>query len=171
MSKYFTILALAVISLGPIAGLSKSMPVSMAGVGPHGYDFMIGTWSCRNTVPTHLSGPATSRFAVSRSAYNALFVRSSGAGYDTALYVVYSSRTKTWRIAQAYADGSYEVESTRQTGAKTIWAGTLFDAPSGQTRPIRDIYTFTNPTTQLDVTQVQIGGTWRTQNNSACTKS
>ena len=171
MSKYFTVLALAVVSLGPIAGLSKSMPLSMAGVGPHGYDFMIGTWSCKNAVPTHLSGPAISKFTVSRSVYNALFVRASGASYDTSLYVVYSSRTKTWWSPQAYADGSYQVESTRQTGAKTVWIGTLFDASSGQTRPIRDIYTFTNPTTQLDVTQVQIGGTWRTENNSTCTKS
>jgi hypothetical protein len=170
MSKLLGALALLAISLAPSAALSRSMPLSMIGVGPRGYDFMIGTWSCRNSVPTRLSGPATARFTVSRSANGALYVRSTAANFDTALYVIYSSRTKTWWSPEAYADGSNEIESTRQTGAKTIWVGTLFDPSSGQTRPIRDIYTFTNPTTQIDVTQVQMSGTWKTENNSTCTK-
>jgi hypothetical protein len=171
MSKLFGVLALAVISLAPGAALSKSMPLSAIGVGPHGYDFMVGSWTCSNSVPTHLSGPSTSRFTVSRSANGALFVRSTAANFDTASYVNYSSKTNRWWSPTSYADGSYNIESTRQTGVKTVWSGTLFDAASGQTRRIRDTYTFTNPTTQIDVTQVQIDGTWRTENNSTCTKS
>jgi hypothetical protein len=171
MSKSFTVLALTVLSLAPCAVLSQPMSLSMVGVGSHGYDFMIGSWSCTNSVPSRVGGPSTSRFTISRSANGALFVRSTAANYDTASYVVYSSKTKTWWSPTAYADGSYNMESTRQTGAKTVWTGTLFDAASGRANPIRDTFTFPNPTTQTDITQVQIGGTWRTEANSTCTKS
>jgi hypothetical protein len=171
MSKLLPVLTLAVGSLTPCVALSKPMPLSMVGVGPHGYDFMIGSWSCTNSVPSRLGGPSTSAFTISRSAGGALFVRSTAAGYDTASYVVYSSKTKTWWSPTAYADGSYNLESTRQTGAKTVWTGTLFDASSGKTNPIRDTFTFPNPTTQTDQTQVQMGGTWKTEANTTCTKS
>lgn len=172
MKKFFIILAFAAISLAPSAALSSPMALSMVGVGSRGYDFMIGGWSCRNTVPTRLSGPTSSRFTVSRSAASgSLFIRSMAANYDVTSYVTYSTSTRTWWSPTAYSDGSYNIESTRQTGARVVWTGTLFDASSGQLHPIRDTFTFSNPTTQTDVTQVQIGGAWRTQNNSTCTKS
>jgi hypothetical protein len=171
MSKLFTALSLAAFSLSPCVARSQEMSLSMVGVGPHGYDFMIGSWSCTNTIPSHLGGPTTSKFTISRSANGALFVRSTAMNYDTASYVVYSPKTKTWWSPTAYGDGSYNTESTKQTGAKTVWSGTLYDAASGETNPIRDTFTFTNPTTQLDLTQVQVGGTWKTEANTTCTKS
>jgi hypothetical protein len=171
MSKFFGVLALAVLSLAPSAVLPATMPLSMVGVGPHGYDFMIGSWSCTNSVPSPLGGPSTSSFTISRSVNGALFVRSSAVNYDTSSYVVYSAKTKTWWSPTAYADGSYNVESTRQTGVKTVWSGTLFDASSGRMNPIRDTFTFPNATTQTDITQVQLGGTWKTEANTTCKKS
>ena len=171
MSKFVRVLALGAFALAPCAALSAPMPVSMVGVGPHGYDFMIGSWSCTNTVPSRLGGPSNSSFTISRSVNGALFVHSTAANYDTSSYVVYSPKTKTWWSPTAYADGSYNLESTRQTGAKTIWTGTLFDAASGTTNPIRDTFTFPNSTTQTDVTQVHAGGIWKTVANTTCTKS
>ena len=171
MSRYLGALALAALALAPSVVSSKQMPLSMIGVGPRGYDFMIGSWTCRNTVPTHLSGPPTARFTISRSVKGAYYVHGWAMNYDTSSYFLYSSKTRMWFGPTAYADGSYNYESTRQTGAKTVWTGTLFDATSGQTSPIRDTYTMPNLTTQIDVTQIQSGGTWRTVNNSTCTKS
>ena len=171
MSKFFTVLALTVLGLAPGIALSQPMSVSMVGVGAHGYDFMIGSWSCTNSAPSRLGGPSTSSFTISRSVNGALLVHSTAANYDTSSYVVYSAKTKTWWSPTAYADGSYNFESTKQTGAKSVWTGTLFDAASGTTNPIRDTFTFPNPTTQTDVTQVQVGGTWKTEANSTCTKS
>jgi hypothetical protein len=171
MNKCFSLLALTVLSLAPGVASSHPMSLSMVGVGPHGYDFMIGSWSCTNSVPSRLGGPSTSGFTIGRSVNGALFVRSTAASYDTASYVVYSSKTKTWWSPTSYADGSYNIESTQQTGAKTVWTGTLYDAASGQTNPIRDTFAFPNATTQTDLTQVKIGGTWRTEANTTCTKS
>jgi hypothetical protein len=171
MSTFFRVLALAVVGLAPCGALSAPMPLSMVGVGAHGYDFMIGSWTCTNSVPSRMGGPSTSSFTISRSVNGALFIRSTAAGYDTSSYVVYSPKTMTWLSPTSYADGSYNFESTKQTGAKTVWTGTLFDAASGQTNPIRDTFTFTNPTTQGDITQIQVGGVWKTEANSTCTKS
>ncbi len=170
MSKLLSLFGLAMVALSPTVAVSATMPVSQVGAGPHGYDFMIGTWSCTNAVPSRIGGPATARFTISRSANGTLFVRSSAANYDAASYVVYSPATKTWWSPTAYGDGSYNIESTRQTGAKTVWTGTLFDPASGKSSPIRDTYTFPNATTQTDITQVQAGGTWKTEANSTCTK-
>jgi len=171
MSKFFSVLALAAFGLAPAPALAQTTSLSSVGVGPHGYDFMIGTWSCKNAMPSRLGGPATSSFTISRSVNGALFIHSTAANYDTASYAVYSSKTKTWWSPTAYADGSYNIESSRQTGPKTVWTGTLFDASSGKTNPIRDTFAFPNATTQTDLTQVQIGGTWKTESDSTCTKT
>ncbi|MBV8066687.1 MAG: hypothetical protein JO113_01835 [Candidatus Eremiobacteraeota bacterium] len=171
MSKFFTVLALTVLGLAPGIALSQPMSVSMVGVGAHGYDFMIGSWSCTNSVPSRLGGPSTSSFTISRSANGALFVHSTAENYDTASYVVYAPKTKTWWSPTSYADGSYNFESTRQTGAKTVWTGTLFDASSGKTTSIRDTFEFPNATTQTDLTQVETAGTWKTVANSTCKKT
>jgi hypothetical protein len=171
MRKILIVLGLAALSVAPSIALPQPISLSMVGVGPHGYDFMVGSWSCTNSVPSRLGGPSTSTFTVSRSANGALFVRSIATSYDTASYVVYTAKTKTWWSPTAYADGSYNVESTRQTGARTVWTGTLFDAASGKTTPIRDTFAFPNATTQTDLTQVQVGGTWTTEANSTCKKS
>jgi hypothetical protein len=171
MHKFLTPLALTVLTLAPCAAPAQTMSLSMVGVGPHGYDFMIGSWSCTNSVPSHMGGPSTSSFTISRSANGALFIRTTAANYETASYAVYSAKTKTWWSPTAYADGSYNIESTRQTGAKSVWTGTFFDAASGKTTPIRDTFAFPNTTTQTDLTQVEIGGTWKTEADSTCTKS
>lgn len=170
VNKFLGTLAVIVL-LASGAALSKSMPLSMIGVGPHGYDFAFGTWSCRNTVPTRVSGPTTGTSTNSRTAGGALFARVISGSYDVSFYTVYSPKTKTWLSPGAYSDGSYEFESARQTGAKVVWSGTFYDAASGQTHPVRDIYTYPNLMTSIDVTQVQTGGTWRTVGNTTCKKS
>jgi hypothetical protein len=168
MQKFFTLVILAALSLAPGAALAQT--VGMAGAGPHGYDFMVGTWSCSNSKPSAMGGPSLSRFTVSPSASGTLFVRSTGTGYDTAGYVAYNARTQTWWGPTVFANGSYSNESTQQTGRKSVWSGSIFDAATGNTVPIRDTYTFSNLTTLKDLTQTQIRGVWKTQANSVCTK-
>lgn len=155
-----------------IAPAQSPMSASSYGVGPHGWDYYIGTWTCTNTMaPSAQSGPAT--VAVKISASNAgapLFFRATGPGYDQSGYVSYVSKTKTWSNPASYSDGSYSLESTTQTGKKTTWSGTYFNAASGTTAHLRDTYTL-NPGRYTDLTEMNTGSGWKTTASSTCTKA
>ncbi len=85
MSKFIIALALVVFGLMPCAARAQ-MSLSMIGTGPRGYDFMIGSWSCKNSVPSRLGGPLTSNLTISRANNGSLFIRSRAANYDSASY-------------------------------------------------------------------------------------
>jgi hypothetical protein len=150
------------------AGVGQSVAATM-GVGPHGWDFLIGTWACKNSMPSAMGGPATTSVVIGRSINGALSVRVTGTGFDAVGYVVYAPKTKTWWNPSVVANGGYGTESTQQTGAKTVWSGPFVDPASGKTTQVRDTYTFTS-TTYTDLYQVQVGGTWKTEGDSTCTK-
>ncbi|HTU81531.1 MAG TPA: hypothetical protein VMF61_05350 [Candidatus Acidoferrales bacterium] len=171
MRQFLSILAVAVVALAPCAARSQtSAMASNIGVGPHGYDFAIGTWSCTNAAPSGMSGPATSTLTLARNAQGSLTFHSTGAGFDTSGYVAYNSKSKMWWNPAAFGDGSYSVESTRQKGSRTVWTGTFFDASTRTTTTIRDTYSF-SPTKYTDLGQMQSGGGWKTVSNLTCTKS
>jgi hypothetical protein len=153
----------------PCVGLGQS---SASGIGPHGWDYYIGTWTCTNTMaPSALSGPTTVTVAIMGSNAGApLFFRVKGQAFDESGYVSYSAKTKTWLNPVAFADGSYYLESTKQTGKKTTWSGPYYNAASGTTVQIRDTYTLSTGH-YTDVTQTNSGGGWKTVANSTCTKS
>jgi hypothetical protein len=154
-----------------MAPAQSSGPAS--GVGPHGWDYYIGTWTCTNTLPPSAqSGPATVtvKIAASPNAGTPLFFRATAAGFDESGFVSYSSKTKSWSNPASYADGSYSFESTTQTGKKTTWTGTYYNAASGTATHLRDTYTL-NPGSYTDLTQMNTGGGWKTTANSTCTKS
>src|SRR5580693_3167834 len=94
MKKLPWLVALTVFALAPSATLPQSMmsPSLTQGVGPHGYDFLIGTWSCVNSMPaTPMSGPSNTTATFSRSGQGtAIFVRVSGKNFDAAGYVAYA---------------------------------------------------------------------------------
>jgi len=173
MKRLFSLITLAALAVAPSAAQSQSSAksTSMVGVGPHGYDWLIGTWNCTNSTPSAISGPPTSAFTASRSAGGSLMIRSTGTGFDSTGYVTYAAKTKTWWGPEAYADGSTELESTKDTGNKATWTGTYTGAASGKTMTVRDMYTLLSPTKQLDVGQSQSGGTWKTLYTVTCTKS
>lgn len=147
-------------------------PVAMAGVGSHGYDWMIGTWSCKNTIPTALAGPANQTLTVTRSNMaNALMFRYTGTNYDQAGYITYSPSRKTWWYSWSYPGGSAGNESSSQTGAKTKWAGMIFDAGTGKPFQIRDTYTVYSMTKFNDSGEDMSSGSWKEGYNGTCTKT
>lgn len=173
MKRLLFFAVVAAFAIAPrVAPAQSSMSASAYGVGPHGWDYYIGTWTCTNTMPPSAqSGPATVRVSISASNAGApLFFRATGPGFDSSGYVSYSAKTKTWSNPAAFADGSYSFESTTQTGRKTTWAGSYLNAASGMTVHIRDTYTL-SPGRYTDVTQMNTGSGWKTTASSTCTKS
>lgn len=69
------------------------------------------------------------------------------------------------------ANGGYGTESSQQTGKKTVWSGPFTDPATGKTVQVRDTYTFPNLTTYTDLYQANVGGTWKTEGNTTCTKA
>ena len=171
MNRVWVSGALALLALSfPAPALSAFSP-SMVGIGPHGYDWLIGTWTCKNAMPSAMGGPATTTLTVARSVNGSLSIHSGGDGFDTLGYVALAAKTKTWWNPTALADGDNSNESSQQTGKKTLWTGTFYDAESGKTMQIRDTYTVSSGSSFKDLSEAQVGGTWKTQANTTCMKS
>lgn len=163
-----TAIALVVIPAAPVQAASP-MSSGMIGVGPHGYDFLIGTWTCKNSIPSPMGGPATTTVVISRGINGSLAVHVSGAGFDARGYTIYAANTKTWWNPSAYSNGGYGTESSPGTGKKSVWMGPVTDA-SGKTMQQRDTYTWVSASSFTDLYQVDMGGGWKTEGNSTCTK-
>lgn len=167
-------LALVLMALGavlPSAAL-RAAPMTSAsmGVGPHGYDSLIGSWTCKNSMPSPMGGPAVTAVTIGRSVNGALSVHVTGTNFESGGYVVYTPKTKTWWNPSTVASGGYGTESTQQTGKKATWTGPFTDPSSGKTTQVRDTYTWVSSTTFTDLFQVETNGTWKTEGNSTCTK-
>ena len=144
---------------------------SSAGIGAHGYDFLIGTWTCKNGMPSAMAGPATTTLTIASSVNGSLSFHVTGANFGAMGYVVYDAKTKTWWNPSTGATGWYGTESTQQTGRKSVWAGPLTDPTTGKTTPQRDTFTWVSPTTYTDLYQMEMNGTWKTEGKTTCTKS
>jgi hypothetical protein len=168
--------SVAAIALGLLAVLAapaqsaSPMASGMPGVGPHGFDFLIGTWTCKNSIPSPMGGPATTTVAITRGVSGSLEVHVSGAGFGAMGYTIYASGTKTWWNPSAYSNGAYGTESSPGTGKKSVWTGPITDA-AGKTMQQRDTYTWLSASTFTDLYQIETGGTWKTEGNSTCTKA
>ena len=143
----------------------------MYGVGPHGFDWMIGKWSCTNSMPSPMGGPSTSMSTVTASNGHGVFFRNTSKNFDNSYYLQYVSKTKAWLAPVIYADGSYGSESTSQTGKKIVWTGSVFDAASSKTMQVRDTWVIPSAAKFTDLGEVQSAGTWKTQYNVTCTKT
>ena len=174
MRKLLSIAALAALCVAPCATLAQSTAmassVATIGVGPHGYDWLVGTWSCTNSMPGPMSGPAQLTLTATRSNVGAISFHSTGTNFDAIGYVAYAAKTKTWWNPSSNSTGGYGTESSTQTGKKTTWTGPYTDA-SGKSVQQRDMYTWTNANTFNDVFAVDMGGTWKTEGNTTCTKT
>jgi hypothetical protein len=174
MKRLFALGVLAALAAAPLAAQSQSTATStsMMGVGAHGYDWLIGTWSCINSMPSPMGGPKNQTLTASRSEEGAaLFLRGTGKNFDLATYIAYAPKTKTWWGPVAFADGSYGSESTTDTGKKTVWTGTYVSADSGKTLHTRDTYTMLSPTKYTDLGEYQSAGSWKPTYKTTCTKS
>jgi|GEM_PF-5874604 len=95
MKQLFVLCTLLALVFLPTAARAVSSPET-AGVGAHGYDFMVGTWSCKNNMPSPMGGPAATTLSVTHGVGGSLAVHVSGTNFDVLGYVVYAPKTKTW---------------------------------------------------------------------------
>jgi hypothetical protein len=160
-------------ALAPGAIFAQPMGAGpMMGVGPHGYDFLVGSWSCTNSNPNAMTGPATSMMtATAAAAHGAIATHMTGTGFDGYGYVSYNPQTKVWSSPVASADGTYGIETTSQSGTKVVWTGTALDASSGKTIQIRDTYTMPSVTKYSDLSEADMGNGWQHVATYTCSKS
>jgi hypothetical protein len=172
LKRLFVPVAVAVLLGAPGAVWAQSsMMMSNAGTGPHAYDWMLGTWTCKNAIPNALAGPAVQTLNATRSVVPGTIVwRYTGTNYDQYGFLTYSAATKTWWSSWAYPGGGTGHESTKQTGPKTMWTGTVFNA-SGKPFGIRDTYTIYSPAKFNDSGEDNSTGTWKSVYNGTCTKA
>jgi hypothetical protein len=170
MKSLFCLATLGVLSVLPLAA-NATMTPSMVGVGPHGYDWLIGSWSCQKSMPTAMSGPAATTLTVTRGVNGTLPIHISGTNFDSLAYTVYDPKTKTWWNPSIYSSGDYSTESSAQTGVKTLWTGLYYHGSTGKSMQIRDTYTMVGMTKFSDLSQAQVGGVWKTQASTTCSKS
>ena len=142
---------------------------STVGVGPHGYDWQIGTWSCTNSMPASpIGGPSSQTETVSRTSSGAILYHITGNNFDLSAYNVYVPEKKMWVSPFSGADGSYGSESMTQPGRNIIWTGIAFD-PAGKSMQVRD--TIVYESTQFsDVGGSLSAGIWKTQYKITCSK-
>lgn len=154
----------------PYPAGSAPMTAAMYGMGPHGFDWEVGTWSCANAMPSPMGGPSHTMLTIAKTNGGAIFYRSVGARFDNSWYDVYVASKKTWVSPFILADGSYGTESTAQTGPTMVWVGTAYFSGSGKPVPIRDTIAMSADKT-TDLGEYRSGSTWQTQYNVTCTRT
>lgn len=166
--------AFAAILVGNVAGPALAdtpASVSAVGAGPHGYDFMVGTWSCTNTVhPSELGALASTTIAATKVKDGNILIRTASPNGDVTSYNAYVPKTKTWYAPFADSGGKYGTETTQESGKTIHWVGTFYDTDGSMT-PIRDTFTMLSMTKQLDVSEAKVGGAWKVTAKTTCTKS
>lgn len=162
----------AVVAVVTLCATMAAAPMSMStiGVGAHGYDFLAGTWTCKNSMPSAMSGPATTTATIARMPGGSLMFHATGTGFSGMGYVVYNAKTKMWGNPAAFSDGGFGNEMSVGTGKTNTWTGPLTTA-SGKSMQQRDTYTWTSPNRYTDLYQVMMGGSWKTLGNSICTRT
>lgn len=147
------------------------MSMSAVGAGPHGYDYMVGTWSCTNPMqPSELGALASTSFTATKLKDGNIMIRSASPNGDVTAYNAYLTKTKTWYAPFADSGGKYGSESTQQSGKTIRWIGMFYDA-DGAATPIRDTFTMLSMTKQVDLAEAKIGGVWKITAKTTCTKS
>jgi len=172
MKRLYWVFAAAALALAPLAAHAQSSwSASSVGVGPHGFDWEIGTWSCTNSSPSPYAGPSTATLTVTRSGGVGTLAVTVGKNFSSAGYNQYVAKTKSWVSPYAETDGSYGVETTSPTGEKIVWAGSFVDGTTGKTIRNRDRLDYASATKYVDVGQFYVDGAWKTQYTITCTKN
>lgn len=149
------------------------MPLTMIGVGPHGYDFLVGRWKCNESAQFQGKwAPKAFMFKIELLGEGSLSLLWSAKLVPVKNVVTfdYLSEIKTWSASAAYFDGTRASETTTDTGQKTVWTGSELN-PRSQKTFDRDTWTFPSLDEFTDVAEQQIGGTWTVVGNSTCRRS
>lgn len=158
-------------SLAAPASAETPMSVSTVGAGQHGYDYMVGTWSCTNPMhPSELGALASTTITATKLTDGNILIRTASPNGDVTSYSAYLPKTKTWYAPFADSGGKYGSESTQEAGKTIHWIGTFYDA-DGAVTPIRDTFTMLSMTKQVDVSEAKVGGVWKVTAKTTCTKS
>jgi hypothetical protein len=166
MQKIYALAALSALALLPGAAAAQMTS------GAHAFDWMLGNWTCKNSIPSALAGPSVQMLTATRSSTTRAIVwRYTGKGYDQYGYLSYDPKTGTTWSSWAYPGGATGNESTKQTGKTTMWTGSIYDPTTGKTLRIRDTYTLYSPTKFNDLGEDNTSGTMKPGYNGTCTRS
>ena len=172
MLRFISILALvAPLFVASLARAESAMTPASIGVGPTGYDWLIGTWACTNSMPSAMGGPATTTLKASRPNQGDVQFHVTGTDFDVTGYIAYDAKTKTWFNPVALGSGAAGLETSKQTGSKVVWTGMFMDPGSGKHTSIRDTYTLSAMNEFVDLTEINDGGTWKVASKTTCKKS
>ncbi len=175
MQRLVIVLVVCATVLAP--GLAESalgdtpMSMSAVGAGPHGYDYMVGTWSCTNTMhPSELGALASTTITATKLKDGNILIRTASPNGDVSAYNAFGAKTKSWFAPFADSGGKYGTEMTQETGKTIRWTGTFYDT-DGTATPIRDTFTMLSMTKQVDLGEAKVGGVWKVTAKTTCTKS
>lgn len=154
-----------------LAVILAQSSTSMVGSGAGGYDWLVGNWTCTNSMPSTIGGPATQTLVAQKTETGSIAFHVTGTNFDQSGYLSYGAPKSTWYAAFSYGNGSYGGESTMQSGNKTIWTGSFFDAASGKKMKIRDTYTMDGMSKYNDLSEYKAGQKWKSVYSGTCTKS
>ena len=163
----------AVLAPGLAGSALGDTPASMSavGAGPHGYDYMVGTWSCTNSMrPSELGALASTTFTATKLKDGGIMIRTASPNGDVTAYDAYLAKTKSWYSPFADSGGKYGTETTQETGKTIRWIGAFYDT-DGTMTPIRDTFTMFSMTKQVDLGEAKVGGVWKVTAKTTCTKS
>ena len=145
--------------------------MSSVGAGPHGYDYMVGTWSCTNPMQSsELGALASTSLTATKLKDGSIMIRTASPNGDVTSYSAYLPKTKTWYAPFADSGGKYGTESTHGSGKTIHWVGSFYDT-DGTMTPIRDTFTMLSMTKQVDLSEAKVGGVWKVTAKATCTKS
>jgi hypothetical protein len=171
--RYFALAVCVLVTI--LLGTAVSQSATAFGSGAHGYDFMVGTWSCTNSMPASaVGGPAKSTWTLGQSGVPGAFsFHLNGKGFDASGYLLYDAKTQTWWSTAAYPNGDYSAESSKDTGTKLVFVGPYLAAADkfAPTNQLRDTITFSGMTKLNDLGAMQTGGVWKNTYNNTCVKT
>jgi hypothetical protein len=152
------------------AATAAPMSFSAVGAGPTGYDWLVGTWSCKNSMqPSKLGALSSASVTAAKLRDGSIALHTSSPNGDVTVYYAYVPSTKMWYSPFVDSGGNYGYESTQQSGKAVLWVGTFY-LTNGSTTAIRDTYTMLGMSKYYDLSEAKAGGTWKTVAKTTCTK-
>jgi hypothetical protein len=172
MKRFILAAAVSAVAFLPIfASGAADTSMSAVGAGANGYDWLVGTWTCTNTMAASRLGSLPSTPAtVTKLRDGNILVRTMSPNGDVTAYYAYLPKTKVWYSPFADSSGYYGYESSAQSG-KTIQFSGMFYMTSGAPVPIRDTYTMLSMRKYYDLSEAKVAGAWKATAKSTCTKS
>jgi hypothetical protein len=169
------IIVFAAVSMVLSRAVTQAAPAPMSfsavGAGPNGYDWLVGTWSCKNSMqPSKLGALASTSLTATKMKDGSIALHTASPNGDVTVYYAYISSSKSWYSPFADSGGNYGYESTQGSGKTILWTGTFY-LTNGSVTPIRDTFTMLGMTKQYDRSEAKVGGVWKIVAKTTCTKS